>query len=181
MYGAKALSIYRYFGEDNNLKHSGLVNFTTKDGYIFTDKYSFFKDVLSPRLKGEFGKTIKRLHQVMQIPGIDILANCQINSNFIAMIEPTKFKSQDTAVIEIGFFKDWRDSQSQYFMMVNRYYSSISDFKFTLQNLKPNSYYEIHDLIDNKSEKILTDEQGRKSFEDIITPGDGRLYRIKSL
>ena len=73
MYGAKALSIYRYFGEDNNLKHSGLVNFTTKDGYIFTDKYYFFKDVLSPRLKGEFGKTIKRLRQVNQFPGLDLI------------------------------------------------------------------------------------------------------------
>jgi hypothetical protein len=66
-------------------------------------------------------------------------------------------------------------------MMVNRYYSAVSEFKFTLQNLQPNSYYEILDLIDNTSEKIFTNEEGSKVFEDIIAPGDGRLYAIKPI
>jgi hypothetical protein len=181
MYGAKALSIYRYFGEDNNLKHSGLVNFTTKDGYLFTDKYYFFKDVLSPRLKGELGKTIKHLSQVNQFPGLDLITNQVINLDFIRMIEPIDAKLSDTGIVELGFFKNWNDSQSLYFMMVNRYCSTVSEFKFTLQNLKPNSTYEIIDLIDNTSEKIFTDEEGSGVFEDIITSGDGRLYAIKPI
>jgi hypothetical protein len=66
-------------------------------------------------------------------------------------------------------------------MVVNRYYSSVSKLKFTLQNLLPNSQYEIKDLIDNSSERIFTNSEGIKSFEDIIPPGDGRLYKVKPL
>lgn len=181
LYGAKALTIYRYFGEDNNPKHSGVVNYTTKDGYIFTDKYYFFKDVLSPRLKGEFGKTIKRLRQTQQIAGIDLISNKYISASFVKMIEAADAKSNDTSIVELGFFKDWGDDQSKYFMLVNRYYSSTSKFNFTIQNLKPNSSYEVKDLIDDKSEKLFVDKNGLLTFSDSITPGDGRLYRLKLL
>ncbi len=181
MYGAKSLSLYRYFGENNNPKHSGLVNYTTKDGYIFTDKYYFFKDVLSPRLKGEFGETIKRLRQTHQIAGIDLISSKNINASIVKMIEAADAKSNDTSIVELGFFKDWGDDQSKYFMLVNRYYSSTSKFNLTIQNLKPNSYYEIKDFIDSTIEKVYTDKNGLLTFSDSISLGDGRLYRLKLL
>ncbi len=181
MYGAKALTIYRYFGEGNNLKHSGLVNYTTKDGYIFTDKYYFFKDVLSPRLKGEFGKTLKLIKQTEQFPGLDLIINESVDKEFVKSIEPLNYKSNDTSIVELGFFRDWNDSNLKYFMLVNRYYSSTKEFKFTLQSFIPNSYYEIKDLVDNISLKIKSTAEGMLIFEDLITPGDGRLYKIKSI
>lgn len=181
MYGAKALTIYRYFGEDNNLKHSGLVNYTTKDGYIFTEKYKFFKNVVSPRLKGEFGRTIKQLRQTQQIAGIDLISNKNVNLNFIKTIEPVNAKSNDTCIVEIGFFQDWKNAQALYFMAVNRYYSSVPEFKFTIQNLEPNAYYEIKNFIENTVQKVYTDKNGLLIFKDTISPGDASLYRIQPI
>lgn len=96
MYGAKFLSLYSYFAQRNIdsclsgwICHA-IVDILPNGSLDYTSKYYTFKDTLSPRLKGLFGKTIKKLEPAsLKFLGKDILIDPDYSSyySYIDFIE----------------------------------------------------------------------------------------------
>ena len=124
LYGAKSLVLFGYFGNDNPPypNYTGLVNwdFGAKNK---TDRFYYVKNTLSPRLKGLFGQTLKKLvpkNQVLKTP-----LNTQfLNSNFIDKIIKgnctTQGSQSDDYIYDLGFFTD--SLNCDYFMILSRWY-----------------------------------------------------------
>jgi tetratricopeptide (TPR) repeat protein len=131
LYGAKSLSLYRYFGRDNDPTFTGLVNYTDSGGYDHTAKYWMVRNILAPRLKGLFGKKLKSLQQTEQTLGV----YCSLNNNIsfiksILLYEDSPPPSGP--IFEIGFFNDPQAYDKKYCMLLKRYYPDSTHNTFTV-------------------------------------------------
>jgi hypothetical protein len=128
MYGAKALTLYRYFGADNDTNFTGLVNYTTGQGYSYTERYWFIRNTLAPRLRGLFGKTLRNINQTHQ--HLNITTSSFTGEEYISNISTSRTESMQPDFIEtyidLGFFeKDDKD----YFMLLHSYYNNYQELK----------------------------------------------------
>ncbi len=173
LYGAKGLSIYNYFGTTN------LIGIHNLQGGLDEVRYNLIKDVISPRLKGLFGKTLKHLQPTEQFAGINIITSNNFNKNFIKSIENSGLgSSSDTCIIEIGFFNDNQANDNKYFIALNRYYSNINSIKFTFKDLSEYNNWTVFNFNDTLQTYITANINNEAVFTDVIQPGDGKLYGL---
>ncbi len=145
MNGAKFLSLYTYFAQRNTDScNSGwtchaIVDLNPNGTLEYTGKYDTLLTIISPRLKGLMGKTLKRLSptdQLLQVP-----INQSLGSGFILKIIKGACTAQGNQsadyVYDLGFFTDslYRD----YFMIISRWYNGQCNPALTIK-LKPENY-----------------------------------------
>ncbi len=186
MYGAKFLSLYTYFAQEPYLNHTfytyrAIVEFPNYPitNAELTDKYYTLRDTLSPRLKGLFGKTLKKLIATDQYLNIDALIdpqNAPATYNYVEYIETTGGPN-DECFVDLGFFEDSQDPSLNYFMPVNRYYSNKYHLTFGLQNLTSYVNWQIYDYVDTTGFTVLPNN-GKVEFSEDIYPGDAKLYSV---
>lgn len=192
MFGAKSLSLYRYFGADNDTNFTGLVNYDTtwyepQTGYYhYTDRYWFVRNTLAPRLNGLFGKTIRNLKQTYQYAGTDGVNtssgnNC--NKEYIKKIQAVQPDSNGLreGFMDLGFFNVAGGDNKKYFMLLNRYYSDVllDKYDITIQYLFPYKNWLFTDYVDNNTYNICAASDWTFLFRDTITRGAAGLYGIK--
>ena len=188
MYGAKFFSLYTYFAQrDSSNISSGLTYHGIVDHYpnifpgneIYTDKYEMLRDTLSPRLKGLFGKTIKHLVPAsLKFLGKDILVNPDYSSfySYIDYIEATGGQA-DTCVVDLGLFTDPADNLAKHFMIINRYYSTVSNMTIGLKELSDYKNWQITDLMDTSGLSLVA-HNNSVEFDDTIIRGDAKFYSV---
>jgi hypothetical protein len=175
MFGAKALTLYRYFGADNDTNFTGLVNFTKEIGYSYTERYWFIRNTLSPRLRGLLGKTLKNINQTDQYTNIK---TSSFNSvKYVSDITASRvINNQETLLstdIDLGFF---RKDDKDFFMVINHYNNLYPAYKFTITINHQGGFknYRINDYTDTTTWYI----QNGSDFKDTIRLGDARLYSV---
>ena len=144
MYGAKLISPWLYFGEENATPEiREYTGFRNPPGYPETDKYLMLKNTIAQRLSGSMGKTLKTLTPQSQH------LNHQLNTSqgFIQSIVEGNctaegMQSGDEAY-DIGFFKDELDRD--YFMLISRWYNPICSPSLTI-NINPISFPDNYNL-----------------------------------
>lgn len=177
LYGAKEIRLDPYFSVYHSvctsvLSTNGLINISGNPTLLW---YTF-RDTISPRLSGTFGKTLKVLTQQSQYIGNNIVTDSIINQQFIDKIKFTS--GSGDGIIDLGFFTDEEDTYKKYFMAVNRYYSGMENLKFSFQNLSTYKNWEVTDLVDTIKTTILADVNNKGFVYDTISPGDGHLYSV---
>ncbi len=134
LYGAKELRLdpmfSSYCGNSSNPKIVGLINLEEDT----TANYNFFRNTLIPRLNGSFGKELKRIHQKVQHPKLQLPRTQPINNDYNWLTSITYLNgdgSSEADFIDVGFFETYYGSNDvPYFMVVNRWYNT-SDRRFT--------------------------------------------------
>jgi hypothetical protein len=197
MHGAKFLSfsVQGYFAQRpisdslNPLGYSyhAIVDFDTTGGFQFfyTDKYYMVRDTLSPRLKGLFGKTIKKL-----IPGVDLLninpsvGYDNVNINYLRKIELVREQGTEAldSYVDLRFFNNPAEYGDNYFMIINRWYSQpvYNRFRLKLKNLLGYNNWNLKNFMDSTNTTLLPDQNGDvTSPTDTILIGDAILYSLK--
>lgn len=126
-----------------------------------------------------FGKKIKTLTASQQYLSFDILTNPVVNCQFISNINSLENPMEaDIGIIDIGFFNERLDSTKKYFMLLNRYYSTLDRFQIKLRDFTDFSNWKLTDYIENTSQTLVINNLGNTSFNDTITKGDARLYSV---
>ena len=181
MYGASSLFIYRYYGIDDNVNETGLVNYTNHIPE-YSPRYYIIKNMLGPRTSGLFGKTLKMLKPLLQYAGstgFNILQSPLVNKEYVSEVHSLEaYTEADNCFIELGFFQEPTDLSKKYFMIVNRWYSTHSQLQIKLSQLTPYRNWKLTDYNDSSSMTLHVDYGGNTNFNDTITPGDTRLYSI---
>ncbi len=171
MYGAKSLSLYRYYASGTNPGFTGLVIPLGGGNYTYTSKWSMVKNTLSPRLKGWFGKTIRYITQESQHLGISFNTRYNFIENIVYSSCPPPDATPER--YDLGFFeKNGKD----YFMIINGWYNTylcpllikINDIGISFNN------YRITNYIDSTITTIPN--HGIITFN--VNPGDARLYEV---
>ncbi len=193
MFGAKYFHLYSYFAQKapvdslSGLTYHGIVD-RQENFYaplIYTDKYFMLKDTLSPRLKGLFGKTIKTLIPTEQFVGSaginyyppnppDIPATAFL---FVEDIYPLQISQYNEYGLDIGFFEDPLNSDLDYFMILNRYYSQESEYRINLRNIANYRNWKLTNYVDTTHITLIASEN-RTNFIDTLLAGDANLYSI---
>ncbi len=180
MYGAKFLSLYTFFAQrDTSDVASGLTYHGIIDHYpagvysgreIYTNKYYMLRHTLNPRLKGIFGKTLKKLIPTEQHLNIDASSYYNFISHFAGNLECLP----STSDYDLGFFTD--SLSRDYFMIISRYYNNDGACPIFI-NLDEGCLYNNLVLT-----KFVTDTTYNILRSDPIpvnlTRGDAELYRI---
>ncbi len=179
LYGARELRGDPYYSApvwncDNEFVTAGLIDKNNET----TGNYDLFKNIIIPRLNGWFGKTLKRLHQMEQFPGINarVYPDNIISQNYIDHIEAPGFPPS-TCIIDLGFFQNQINTAEKYFMIVNRYYSTLNHFNIGLRLLAGYNNWNVTDFIDTTNFTI-TPSNGAAEFGYDIYPGDARLFKV---
>ena len=143
----------------------------------------FFKDVVKPRLSGLFGKTLKQVVQDTQFVNLN-LANIlpesynNINHNKLKYVIAPENLITTIYNIDVGYFNHPINSNIDYFMIVNRYYSEGEDLKLGLQNLSGFNNWTLLNHIDTTSVSFIKDGNDCAEITDVIPQGDGILYGL---
>ncbi|MDP2365138.1 MAG: right-handed parallel beta-helix repeat-containing protein, partial [Ignavibacteria bacterium] len=179
LYGAKSLVLFSYFGNDDPPypNRTGLVNwdFGAKNK---TDKFYYVKNILSPRLKGLFGKTLKKLtptSQVLNVPLNSFLSG----SNFIKTIIKGGCTAQgmqpSDEAYDLGFFKDAQDGD--YFMLISRWYNPGCNPSLTVK-IKPEYYlnYNLRVVDYTNNQTFNTNRFGSISTAPVV--GDASFFGV---
>ena len=190
MYGAKFIDLYTYFprndfNSDPCYLCNAIINWTsgiTND--IKTDKYFTLRDTINPRLRGLFGRTLKKLIPFEDTLGINPSTNYILNFNKIENVGLANYNGSEAlnSLIEIGTFKMPQESDDDYFMIVNRYYSDawLNQFYINLRNLYGYKNWNLFNYVDTTGVTILPNIDGEaQSPIDTIVVGDAILYSIK--
>jgi parallel beta-helix repeat protein len=148
-----------------------------------TDKYYTLRNTLSPRLKGLFGKTIKKL-----IPGVDSLNinpsfGYDLNLSYLKQIELVRDGGEDLeSYVDLRFFGHPEEYEDNYFMIINRWYSksAYNRFRLKLKDLLGYYNWNLKNFMDGTNTTLLPDQNGNvTSPTDTILIGDAILYSIK--
>jgi len=169
LYGAKSLSLYDYFGRLDQADHTGLV-IPTQPVHTYTSKWIMVRDILSPRLKGNFGKTLKRLTQDSQHLDINASNSYGFISHFSGNLECLPSISD----YDLGFFTD--SLSRDYFMVISRYYNDEGACPIFI-NLDEGCLYNnlvLTKYVADTTYNILRSDAIRVD----LTRGDAELYRI---
>jgi hypothetical protein len=179
LYGAKSLSLYRYFGRDNDPTFTGLVNYAN-GVYTYTEKYRMVKNTLSPRLKGLFGKKLKSLKQTEQTLSV----YCSLNNNIgfiksILLYEDSPPPSGP--IFEIGIFNDPQASQKKYCMLLKRYYpdSTHNTFTVVFKDLSGYTNWKYIDYRDTTTYTLKSNSNAEATSDSIhIERGDAAFISL---
>ncbi|OQY74414.1 MAG: hypothetical protein B6D44_04320 [Ignavibacteriales bacterium UTCHB2] len=177
MHGAKFLSLYTYFAQAS---YNNDTTIYTKRAIVqypsvitdveLTDKYYTLKDTLSPRLKGSFGKTLKKLTPTEQFLNIDASNSYNFISHFSGNLECLP----STSDYDLGFFTD--SLSRDYFMIISRYYNYSGSCPIFI-NLDESCLYNnliLTKYVADTTYNILRNDPIRVN----LTRGDAELYRI---
>ncbi|MCK7525795.1 MAG: hypothetical protein MZV64_53405 [Ignavibacteriales bacterium] len=77
----------------------------------------------------------------------------------------------------MGFFNDSLSSDKKYFMVLNRYYSSKSNYSIKLKDLDDYYNWNLINYVDTTSTTLLT-ANNKTTFLDTLLKGDANLYSI---
>ncbi len=189
MYGAKFISLYTYFAQrDTNSCDSGwtchaIIDFVGNiNNEIYTDKYYMLRDTLNPRLKGLFGKTLKGLVPVADSLGKNASASYTLNFDHLSKVKLDVGESAVQSYVDIGSFNKPGETDENYFMVINRWYSGLSFNKFKLELNYLSSYnnWNLKNYVDSTEVTIVPDQNGEAtSPTDTIVIGDAILYSLK--
>lgn len=157
MYGAKSLSLFRYYSDGLNPAFTGLVTYDA-NGYYPTSKWYMVKNILSPRLKGTFGKTLKSIHQTVQYLNHQLSTSQGFIQSIIAGNCTAEGMQAGDEAYDLGFFKD--DLDRDYFMLISRWYNPGCNPALTI-NIKPeyfpdNYNLKVVNLINNTTLNTIT-------------------------
>lgn len=122
MHGAKFIELWPYFASrsrlDTTTKYSrnGIIyfdDFYNPNKIFHSDKFYMLRDTLNPRLKGLFGKTLKKLTPTEQVLNVEPLTWYSF-INLMIHYGDASYGSD----FDLGFFKD--SLNQDYFMLTNR-------------------------------------------------------------
>ncbi|MDX9710892.1 MAG: right-handed parallel beta-helix repeat-containing protein [Ignavibacteriaceae bacterium] len=191
MYGAKFLSLYSYFAQRSTdscmsgwICHA-IVDIDSVDGHlIYTPKYTMLKNTIKPRLNGLMGKTLKKLIPFADSLGKNPSTSYSLNFNRIKKVKLANYNGSEAvnSLIEIGTFKMPEDNTDDYFMIINRYYSSplYNQFYINLHNLCDYKNWNLFNYVDTTGIILLPNIDGEVSSPNYtIQIGDAILYSIK--
>jgi hypothetical protein len=171
MYGAKLISPWLYFGEENATPETReYTGFRNPPNYPVTDKYLMLKNKIAPRLSSLMGQTLKTLTPTEQYLKI----NSSGNYNFIGYFSGNLECLPAISDYDLGFFTD---SQSRdYFMLISRYYNNDGACPIFI-NLDEGCLY--NNLVLTKFVADTTYNILRSDPIPVnLTRGDAELYRI---
>ena len=164
MNGAKFLSLYTYFAQRNTDScNSGwtchaIVDREPNGTLTYTGKYDTLLTIISPRLKGLMGKTLKKLTPTEQYLNHTLSSS----EGFIQSITKGGCTVQgmqpSDEAYDLGFFKDNLDRD--YFMLISRWYNSGCNPALTI-NINPvyfpdNYNLKVVNLINNTTLNTIT-------------------------
>jgi hypothetical protein len=182
LYGAKGIALGDYFFIEGSTSRTALVSFTNTQDPTYQNYplWNTVKDVISPRLKGNFGKTLKSIDQQFQSPNYNAITAPTINDSYwLKKIElNSQSQTGDECLIDYGFFTDPIDAGKKYLMAVNRYYSTLDDLKFTFRNLSAYKNWEVENLVNGNKQTILASSGNEAVLIDNIPNGDAALYKV---
>ncbi len=122
LYGARELRGDPYFSQPvdpdscpGQFNTKGLIDSANET----TENYNLFRYTIIPRLNGWFGKTLKRIHQTVQLPNLELPTTASYNQ-YISYIDYHDYEPPPKYV-DLGFFTR---GDEDYFMIVSRYYNS---------------------------------------------------------
>ena len=190
MYGAKFLDLYTYFAQrsidsvNSGLTYHGIVDHQGSiTNTIYTDKYEMLRDTLSPRLKGLFGQTLKKLVPKADSLGINAMANYDLNFEYLKRVNLNISPSGAIpSLVDVGSFQLPDEPLDNYFMIINRWYSGqyYNKFKLDFHNLCPYTNWNLKNYVDNTEVTIISDEIGTANSDAYtILVGDALLFSIK--
>jgi len=172
IFGAKGFSLNNYFAWND--KVTGLC---TIDDDISNHEplHGFIEGTIMPRLSGLFGKTLRKLNQAGQTTGINLRTG-NYSDNYIDTVR-TNAAGSDTSVVDIGLFSDSSNSDKKYLMLLSRWYNTNSADRYTFL-FKTYRNWVIYDYIDSLNRGSSINSNNKGYFEDTISTGDARLYRM---
>jgi len=181
LFGAKGIDIMNYFeGEDQLV--GGMYNHFPPVGPIHRELYYYTRDVISPRLKGLYGKTLRNISQTEQVPNINLETTTPdliAGNHYLYKLSGIPLEAPYMHRVDAGFFKQSQSSTiPEYIMLVNRWYSSDSSIQVHLKNLSDYENWSVKNLIDTSFTYLSANQFDKASFEDIILPGEAALYEI---
>ncbi|KAB2853167.1 MAG: hypothetical protein F9K42_00735, partial [Ignavibacterium sp.] len=170
MFGARFIDLYTYFArQDYNsnpcLLCNAIINWSGEIGNdIKTDKFYTMKDTINPRLKGLFGKTLKKPIPFADTLGINPSTSYSLNFNRIKKVKLADYNGSEAvnSLIEIGTFKMPEDNTDDYFMIINRYYSNslYNQFYINLHNLCDYKNWNLFNYVDTTGIILLPNIDG---------------------
>ncbi len=166
MFGAKFFHLYSYFAQRapgdslSGWTYHGIVD-RQENFYaplIYTDKYFMLKNTLSPRLKGLFGKTLKKLTPTEQYLNHTLSSSEGFIQSIIKGGCTVQGMQPSDEAYDLGFFKD--DLDQDYFMLISRWYNSGCNPALTI-NINPvyfpdNYNLKVVNLINNTTLNTIT-------------------------
>ena len=183
LYGAKELRLDPMFSsgcgyDTSKPKIVGLINLAEDT----TANYNFFRYTLIPRLNGSFGKELKRIHQKVQHPKLQLPRTQPVNSNYNWLTSITYLTgdgSSGTDFIDVGFFEThYNSGEVPYFMVVNRWYNTAAPGNLLKISIdKTGSGYtnwNVSNFIENTKQTIVN--SGYITMPHI--PGEARLFKV---
>ncbi len=182
MYGTKILFPWLYFGGwDIPATYTG---FRNAPYFEVTDKYNTLRDTISPRLSGLMGQTLRKLVPTNQYAGSRGINYTGIvpwslvagGYEYIEDIIP-QVLSTDEYGLDLGFFVDSLYTDKNYFMVLNRYYSTSSKYYIKLRNLDGFINWNLKNYVDTTSSTLLAVDN-KAQFLDTLYRGDANLYSI---
>jgi len=178
LFGAKELTCDPVFtiwdATANQYHREGLIDYESTSTPL-TSLGIHFRNKVNPRLSGLMGKTLRKLNQEEQETGIN-LRNSNYSDNYIDSIR-TNARGSDTSMVDIGLFSDSSNSDKKYLMLLSRWYNTNSADRYTFQ-FKTYRNWVIYDYTDSLSRVSLINSNDKGYYEDTISTGDARLYRI---
>ncbi len=180
LFGAKELWTYAYYSYNQPSPYTGIrLNGMIDINNNKTDLWYLVKNTIAPRLTGSFGQTLKILAQDIQYPYIDVKAGSVLDYRFINKMEKsTTVNPSDIFYVDLGFFKDNNYPDKKYFMALNRYYSNITNIKYTFKELTTYKNWEVTNFISNSKSTIVTDANNKAVYSDNISIGDAGFYSL---
>jgi hypothetical protein len=181
LYGAKEITCDPTF---TLLEKYGCIGYPYRDGLVKVNETDYtlselgetWKDYIKPRLAGLFGQTLKKITPTEQHLNLNYPISAQYN--YIEQISYNNLSynivPSSPVIFDIGFFNK---NGENYFMIINRYYSSHMERSLNITINKNNSglnNYKIVNYIDNRTDYINC----RGSVDFFLEPGDTRLLGI---
>ncbi|MBE0539411.1 MAG: hypothetical protein IH620_06835, partial [Ignavibacterium sp.] len=181
MYGAKELRLDPFFSYINCLDKYRTAGLIDKNNDT-TANYNFFRFTIVPRLNGSFGKELKKIHQVVQHPHLQLPKTQPINStyNWLTSISYLNGDGSSGAdFIDVGFFETHFESNDvPYFMVVNRWYNTAGQGGLLRINIDKTgtgyTNYNVTNFIENTKQTIVN--SGFVTMPHI--PGEARLFKV---
>ncbi|MGQ9799745.1 MAG: hypothetical protein ACUVRG_10750 [Ignavibacterium sp.] len=184
LYGSKVLTPWLWFGSD--LYYTGIVN-ANVNGLHTTDKYKVIKYILTPRLNGLMGKTLKKLKPLKQfVADSAMIYPYTVPKNYINKLICTTCNSKSSPpIFDIGFYYEPHlestGNEKRYFILIDRYYPNrlYDKIKIEFKNLFNYRNWKFTNFSDSTSYSIIANaNRTGLSNEITITKGDGFLLGL---
>ncbi len=172
LYGAKQIWIDPYFSYNYPGTSIGVRGLIDID-YRKTERYFFVRDTLNPRLKGLFGKSLKRLFAAKQ----DSVRGVQTTTGEGYQVT---YRGGD---YDVGIFTDLTDSRLKCIMLLNREYNADSDSLFHCTIAVDTAYknYSVINAVDTVEQVLQPCGDGSLHFSVFIPQSGAGLYLIRPM